>query len=139
MDCKLYAPTTPELNVEALPGIIDLWLIDLTSVTPSTTGLLNKDERTRASRFSFLSDARHFEAARGYLRLVRYAKILVPCSPLRLFQLWLMGQTLPAVGDREAPRIQSKLIPMARHLFRLTWPKTLLSTSKQFSRSRMAM
>jgi 4'-phosphopantetheinyl transferase len=70
---KLYTPrwmTPSGSSVEPIPGIIDLWLIDLDSAAPSVTDLLDKDERMRASRFVFSSDAQHFQAARGYLRLV---------------------------------------------------------------------
>jgi len=69
----LYTPkwtTTSGSCVAPTPGVIDLWLIDLDCAPPSITDLLDKDERMRASRFAFSSDARHFMAARGYLRLV---------------------------------------------------------------------
>jgi 4'-phosphopantetheinyl transferase len=70
---KLYTPgwmTTYGSEVKPIPGVIDLWLIDLDSAAPPISDLLDKDERTRTSRFVFPSDARHFAAARGYLRLV---------------------------------------------------------------------
>ncbi len=55
---------------EPTPGVVDLWLIDLDSAASSITDLLDKEERMRAARFAFSKHARHFMAARGYLRLI---------------------------------------------------------------------